>query len=325
MQTDVPPESHINDRRQEWLLELSDRDYRRCVDLIEELVGIPYRFSPGATATALLRQLHVGGKKMLPAVMPPPALDPSTEGDLKWVRPLTAVEQAAPYIVCLDVNAAYLAAMSALRAGVGAPQYIHTPPRSWEFSGTAPVGYHRLPCGWVTTITLDRMTDRDRDMTGPIFESWVWDETSRPLEPFYKVVRDARAYLLLRRWDTRWTVVADAALMTVKHMYTDLIGRFASTKWDRSDDAMFRPDIRHYVIATRRTRVQRIMASCDPAPFAANCDALYFATEASPAVQGLRMGTNPGSWKISGCVRHVDAVRAATEGGNLSQLVELVR
>lgn len=327
---DTPPESFINDRRQDWLTELSPEDYSRCMSLLEELLGIPYRYSPEATAAALLRHLHdrPGGKRLEVAEMPPPALEPSTEADLHWIRPLTDKERAAPFIVAYDVNAAYLAACSALTLGVGNPRHIQGP-----FVNMWPkklwVGYYRADA-WETSVTVAA-----RDVYAG-YEGWVWDETSRPLEPWYKVLRDARERLMtmavggIAATSDRWVhdpvmswQARSAALQTIKMMYCGFFGRCASTKWDRTGDPLFRPDWRHMVIATRRTRLQRVMAHTDPAPFAAYSDCLYFATEKT--VTGLRMGTNPGSFKIHGTVRHEDEVRDAIAGGALARVVELVK
>lgn len=325
-EVDVPPESYINDRRQDWLTELSAQDYDRCMSLLEEVLGIPYRYSPEATAAALLRSLHdrPGGKRLQVAEMPPPALEPTTERDLFWIRPLTDSEQAAPYIVAYDVNAAYLAACSALPLGVGKPRYteadaflvLNDP--GWGPNGA---GYVRTVQGWVTTVTA-AYNQHSFDAF------WVWGETSRPLEPWYKVLREARSELMYRKrgvglLEQIWLPAIEAGLQTVKMMYCGFFGRCASTKWDRTGDPLFRPDWRHMVIATRRTRLQRVMTQCDPAPFAAYSDCLYFATEKT--VTGLRMGTNPGSFKIHGTVRNEDEVRSVIADGKLSRLVELVK
>lgn len=329
---DIPPESFINDRKQDWLTELTPADYSRCMSLLEEVLGIPYRYSPEATAAALLRHLHnrPGGKRLQVAEMPPPALDPGTEKDLHWMRPLLTSEQTAPYIVAYDTNAAYLAACSALPLGVGAP--VHHGAGSFR----AEPGYFRMLIdseeSWVTWPTVEwayGLKDRRNSAIMAVFESWTWPETSRPLEPWYKVLRDARLRLMGMTWDAvvgeaRGAVIM-AALQTVKMMYCGFFGRCASTKWDRTGDVLFRPDWRHMVIATRRTRLQRVMAQCDPAPFAAYSDCLYFAVPASPPVQGLRLGTNPGSFKLHGTVRHEGEVRAAVADGSLARLVELVK
>lgn len=326
---DTPPESFINDRRQDWLTELSAEDYRRCMSLLEELLGIPYRYSPEATAAALLRHLHnrPGGKRLEVAEMPPPALDPGTEKDLFWIRDLTVEEREQPFIVAYDVNAAYLAACSALPLGVGAPR--HVGPVIDEYGvhqqiSASGVGYYKWMWEWITGPTLQQM--QAENFHCPVVEAWVWDEASRPLEPWYKVLRDARSFLLLAigtHISTQTAILA--ALQTIKMMYCGFFGRCASTKWDRTGDPLFRPDWRHMVIATRRTRLQRVMAQTDPAPFAAYSDALYFAVPSSPQVQGLKLGTNPGSFKIHGTVRHEGEVRAAIADGRLTRLVELVK
>jgi hypothetical protein len=322
---DAPPESFINDRRQDWLTELTPEDYSRCMSLLEEVLGIPYRYSPEATAAALLRHLHnrPGGKRLEVAEMPPPALEPNTETDLHWIRELTAEERRAPFIVAYDVNAAYLAACSSLPLGVGKPE--HMGPHVWTGDIHLWSGYFRLSERWVTTPVLSYILKSANLVRSE--ESWIWPENSRPLEPWYKVLRDARQRLIDWDWDREpwYNPPRDAALQTIKMMYCGFFGRCASTKWDRTGDVLFRPDWRHMVIATRRTRLQRVMAQCDPAPFAAYSDCLYFAVPASPPVQGLRLGTNPGSFKLHGCVQNVDPVYSSIMAGELSRLVELVK
>src|ERR1700730_7577128 len=187
---DTPPESFINDRRQDWLTELTPEDYSRCMSLLEELLGIPYRYSPEATAAALLRHLHnrPGGKRLQVAEMPPPALEPNTETDLHWIRDLTAEEQKAPFIVAYDVNAAYLAACSALPLAAGQRDTFCDSDAAFVRDDrlNPRIGYFRRPLsGCVTTPSFAL------DEFWPL-ETWVWRETSRPLEPWYKVLRDAR-------------------------------------------------------------------------------------------------------------------------------------
>jgi hypothetical protein len=324
---DDPPESYINDRRQDWLTELSPEDYERCMALLEELLGVPYRYSPEATAAHLLRHLHdrPGGKRLLPSSMPPPALEPSTEADLHWIRPLTTEERIAPYIVAYDVNAAYLAACSALPLGVGEPRQVRAHGRDTIPLGT---GYFLWPrqYGWKTTPSAEYWQVLRHGAQLPAIEAWIWDETSRPLEPWYKVLRDARAALMLTPVGLvplRQMPYGQAALQTIKMMYSGFLGRCASTKWGRSGDPLFRPDWRHMVIATRRTRLQRVMTQTYPAPFAAYSDCLYFAT--AHQVTGLKMGTNPGSFKLHGTQPHAGDVRAAAEDGQLARLVQLVK
>jgi len=310
---DVPPYSAI---KVDWLTQqhLSEGDRARFLALIEELIGIPYRYSPEATSRALLMHLHnrTGGKRLELAEMPPPALIPGLEADLHWIRDLSKEEREAGFIVGYDVNAAYLAACSALPLGVGKPEHIG------PNEGYAGVGYHRVARGWISTPTFLY------ELPSEHLETWIWRETSRPLEPWYKVLRDARMALLIRsdRWGHEQFIIR-IALDCVKRMYTHFIGRLASTRWDRTGDVLYRPDWRHMIVATRRTRLQRIMAQCDPAPFAAFSDCLYFAT--TETVKGLKIGTNPGSFKLHGTERNEGDVAAAALAGDLNQLVNLVK
>ena len=304
---------------------LDELETRAFHSLIEELIGVPYEFSPESTSRQLLLSLHNrrGGRRLEVAEMPPPALDPGLERDLMWIRPLTAEEQSAPYIVGYDVNAAYLAACSALPLGVGAP--IHGGGQiEAGFSGKL-IGYFRIGVGpWITTPSMEWDIESHERQIRDV-ETWTWVETSRPLEPWYKVLRDARETLMIEHAKNNGLnrqPVIETALACVKKMYTGFIGRLCATSWDRTGDVLFRPDWRHMIIATRRTRLQRIMALCDPAPFAAYSDCLYFATERR--VTGLKMGTNPGSFKIHGTEPHEGDVREAIAAGNLQQLARLV-
>jgi hypothetical protein len=137
-------------------------------------------------------------------------------------------------------------------------------------------------------------------------------------------LRDARESLMIRVFGLSGNEpVVRAALGCIKQMYTGFIGRLCATGWDRTGDVLYRPDWRHMIIATRRTRLQRVMAQTDPAPFAAYSDCLYFATEQQ--VTGLKIGTNPGAFKIHGTERNEGDVRTAVDAGDLHQLVRLVK
>jgi hypothetical protein len=316
---------------------LSIADQARMEKLIEELIGIPYRNSPEATSAALLYHLHnrPGGKRLEVTPMPRPALIRNLETDLMWMRPLTDKERAAPYIVAYDVNAAYLAACSALPLGVGEPRHIDG--SDIGLWAQHPGYFLWNAQTWITTPTFMLALEQGRALN--LTEAWVWPGHSRPLEPWYKVLRDARQSLMDRRLfidelpanrrdrPPMQIVRADppvfAALQTIKKMYTGFIGRLCSTNWDRTNDPLYRPDWRHMIIATRRARLQRVMAQTDPAPFAAYSDCLYFAAEQQ--VTGLKMGTNPGSFKIHGTEKNEGDVRAAIDAGDLQQLVRLVK
>jgi hypothetical protein len=295
--------------------QLSAADLTLALQLLDELTGVQYRHSPENTSSRLLTGLHRrrGGKELEAMTMPLPALDPNTEADLSWIRPLYPAEEGRAWVRAWDVNAAYLSACSSLRTGVGEARYHHF--RALDPVPSGP-GYffatveYTVPAGlpnpfphahaWITHPTLELAYDLGVRVT--ITDAWVWDEWARPLEPWYRVLRDARGSLM-----NRTGPAAAAALVALKRMWGPLVGgRVASTRWDRTGDALYRPDWRHFVIATTRARLYRALLRLAPEdrPFAVATDCAYFARHDRQDVpDGLRVGTTPGSFKPAGTCR----------------------
>jgi hypothetical protein len=310
----------------------------------ESATGERYRWSPERTAGRILERLHYHGERLPVLEMPPPALETTTEMDAAWSRPLRAHETSRKWVDAWDVNAAYLSACSSLALGAG--DLRHTGPGVLRPKLGTPLlrkdpifpGYYRahvLPAkftpllpdprgdqigddAWISAPTLELL--REIGYQIDVLESWTWAQTRRPLEPWYKRLRDARASLMegicldSECAETRWCEIALAAL---KLAWGPFLGGYVASQkpgWDRSADPLFRPDWRHHVIATTRARqyrtLVRVMMDGNVAPFAVATDCLYFATD-TPGVPpaGLRVGANPGAYKHAGTIS-MDAIHA---------------
>lgn len=295
--------------------------------LLEETFGRPYGPSPEATASRLLVSLHAGPRaKPLQAVhMPPPALEPRTEADWLWEAPR---RPSGRVVVALDVNAAYLAAASSLRTGVGAVGHERAPDLTtlrpgYYFATITPPSGLRLPSpfpageAWVATPTLQLARDVGADVR--VTEAWTWREHARPLEPWYRVLRDARAQLGEKRAGAYPPdEAARLALGVVKLMYGPLLGgRVASERWDRTDDPLFRPDWRHAVIATARANLFRHLLRLPVAwrrrLWAIATDALYFVTDRDGTLPPLPIDAQPGHLKVL-WMRALDDIPTTTRG-----------
>jgi hypothetical protein len=305
---------------------------------LHRLLGVRYSGRPEVTAERLLRKLHATAtsKGLEQCEMPPPALKASTETDLVWIRPKPP---KGSWVVACDVNAAYLAACSSLRLGVGEP--VHLPLQLLEGTSRGP-GYWRVhsntptPDGiallprlgrWVTTPSLDLLEEIGAHPI--VTDAWVWPGSTRPLEPWYKVLRDARAHLRdpASGLDPR---VADICQHVIRDCYGPFLGgRVASTRWERAGDALFRPDWRHHVIAQTRANLIRAVLRCSAEDqarlWAVATDCLYFVmpTPAPPA--GLVIDDHPGHFRVTGSGPLRAAVAAVGPRKGRSAVVALQR
>lgn len=303
-----------DDSRSSFWDELAVDELARALRLFSDAMGVRYRRSPEATGSRLLTMLHDGGHHQGLAVteMPPPALDAKTEADPYWIRDPLPEESGARWVVAYDANAAYLAAASSLRTGMGKVRYVAGDALGAALDACAPGYYYgavtytpppgvlnpfRDGWGFLTTPILE-LAQKLKCERVEISEGYVWETTARPLESWYKVIREGRGYLMDRTTD----VAARYALKAVKLLYGPFLGgRVASTKWERGGDPLFRPDWRHFVMATTRANQYRTLLRCASfghTPFAIASDCLFFlSSEPLDEPAGLRVGTNPGAYK----------------------------
>lgn len=357
-----------------WASASSPEVLLQAVTLYEETMGIRYRRSPAGSAANLLRSLHRDGKgrQLQTATLPPPALVNRTEWDTKWIRPEARelLEAAGPWgwVHSYDCSAAYLAAASSLRLGVGEVRHLVQPDELREFfadicaSGKVPPGYYRLttfghtdrnqpipwrsedglPAAWLTAPIAELLT---REFTGlTLWEAYVWPESARPLESWYRVCRDALRQLETLR-ATGEPVRAEAAAIArkaVKLGYGPFLGGWvASRAWEREGDPLYRPDWRHHVMAQVRANQHRALARLElarswdtarqesPVLLAVSTDCLYFLSPCSDPLQAmpmdLRAGTTPGLYKVQdGGIPASAVLEAMTPGRKPLGAVETV-
>ena len=318
----VLPQYDPNKKSAFWAEAPDARCLANALSYFERACGIRYRHSPEASGSALLKELHSGPRALalVAEEMPPPALESTIEWDTYWIRDLEIDERSRPFLHAYDVNAAYLAACSSLTTGRGAVEHLTSPqldkkrPGYWlaniEFDAPNWLPNPFLPPiprdqgrYWCTTPTLALAIELGARIE--VDEAYLWRDSSRPLEPWYKRLRDARAALLSGDgFPDR--AAQQLALKAVKLAYGPLMGgRVASTRWDRSGDPLYRPDWRHAVMATARANQYRTLRKLDvaDAPWAVANDCLYLASEladpldACPA--GIRLADNPGSYKVA--------------------------
>lgn len=251
--------------------------------------GMLWRVSAAVTSDAWLRSHY--GKKLQTTQYPEVAGNANLEPDLWMHRAPEGRESRARYCHAYDVNAMYLAAASSLALPSG----------HYEEGGCALLPGARTPgywrdteTGWVTTPTAALSMALDTGAPQAVYGFW-WEEHHRWLEPWYKVLRDARKALL--------PFGPSPALDAVKQVYTHGIGRLGSTGRTMENDPLYQPYWRHAVQALARCNLQRALGKLSQAPVAIERDCCYFLTSTSDPARfakkiGLPLDDQIGHFKI---------------------------
>ncbi len=294
-----------------------------------------YRWSPGATGLALMRQnrrLELGPSTLDP---PEPMREGGTEADYLWMRPLTLVERTARWVHAFDRRAQYLAACSAVDLGLGNPERVG-PLKAEEALGRHLPGYWRAsirretgllpdpfdPIGrggeWYARPTMALAFDLGR--IEDLYEAYVWPRHSRYLVPWYKTLGHAQAALALSQESA-----AGPTMRLVKRTYTMAIGSLAG-HYREAGEELYRPDWRHAIIATARANLTRRLLRLDPPPFAVVVDCLYIASDLPPleAAAGLPTDGGPGTFRHAGTIPLADAL-PAIDTGDVRELGRVLR
>lgn len=318
---------------------------------------LPQR-SPGSTAHRLLRSLHTGkNAKPIPLTEPMPSHIKGATPPLIWEAPDAAHRLSSNlYLHSYDKNGMYLATCSSLALPVGSPAFVNggaipallagrLPPGYWHGFLHPPAGRYvaELPVidpgpkrgGWYPTPTV--ALAREWGYQLDIAEAFIWHDTARPLEPWYKHLRSARTALIKAEEEEPAARIARAA---VKSVYTQGMGWFAATAgkpgepgyWDRSQDPLYKPFWLDLIIAQARANLLRNWlwpAEAGHHPIAAQVDCLYYASDnpdPRTAIGGLLpLGRNLGQFSIKdSCVPAADALAAATPRG-VFELHQLTR
>jgi hypothetical protein len=310
--------------------DLEPHELLRALTAFRGALGLPFRRSPGATGTDLLREVR-SDPGPASAELPEPAASGQQELDIAWCRDLTPHERALPFIHSFDANAQYLAACSAAVCGLGDPAHFKRPRFD---AGTA--GYWRAtiegerPAGlpdpfnvgpavgyrerrrkgstfiarWYSTATIHLALQLGMKVT--ISDAWLYPKSVRFLRPWYERLRTARGQLF--ELDD---VGGQAALAALKNTYRVSLGWLAGSFHEKTDP-LYRPQWRHAVIALARANLIRRLVKLQVQPFAIETDAIYFASgEAGPhsaVPDGLPVTHNLGHFKHAGRARMADFI-----------------
>lgn len=268
-----------------WRAAQSARELLAGLEMFHAATGRIWWRSGGTTARRLLEHMHTRHPNALPLTlpgeMPAPALAHGIEPPASWIRRLGAEERIMRYIHSYDKNGAYLGACASLDVGAGAVEHISQEgiehltdkelrlPGYWLVTvdeGTAipAIGPRTgkragLPT-WVTTATLRLLIARGMS-PALIGEAYIWREHHQPLKGWYEVLRDGRMCLLAERAQGREG--AALALDALKAMYKAFCGGYLKADgWDRTGDALYRPDWRHAIMGTARCNLVRRADKC---------------------------------------------------------------
>jgi hypothetical protein len=257
------------------------------VELLQEIcvynaaMRTPYMRSPGLTGTRLMTAVHGSKSALFPVEPPPPALRQthiyhSPAEDFAWIRALTPEEQEYQYLHAYDKNAMYLGASGSARLGTG--DWTHLDPADlWGTDIGAYPGYYRIdrealsyhdydlpspldPSGyyasrqpeqiWVTAPALE--VALQCGVPVDISEAYVWQKSSRYLEPWQAQLVEARRTLRARDY------TPNIALQVFKDTYAQSIA-WLDGHWlaGTSGNRLYRPDWRHAVIAQAAANLYR--------------------------------------------------------------------
>jgi hypothetical protein len=310
-----------------------------------------YRYSPGATSTALMREVHGGGagkdKRYIqleaPGAMPPPVTAPELdEQDIFWIRGLLEDEQDYEWVHAIDKNADYLGASGIPELGLGewthergpkgliggsahftGPAYIHVDEVIGSYSmRTIPLLLpDPLPPEgvWCMAPTVNAAISAGYCLH---FDEWyTWAHHARVLEPWQKRLAIARTAL------ADWPL----ASQVLKQTYTHGLGWLGSDAWDRTGDMLYRPDWRHTIIAQAAANIWRAVQKAvnrDVRVVAvAERDTLYIVSKSAHTLEvaeqaGLKMGRGLGQWKPKGMPMRLDDVRPMLDAKRLDDRFE---
>lgn len=273
-----------------------------------DLLGIPFYGDGGTTALLLLDQVaRVRGREPLRKWLDeraPRCREDAWPGGAGWPADHKVLDGA----VTLDRNAQYLAGVPGTYLPLDAPE--HTGPTGWDprraglWNVTVPDNPEpRLPHPfgvnarpgeqvWAAGPTVELALQLGAQV--PVHDSWTLprDRCRRLLDPWYEVLRDARAELLA---PAAADPDAAALLRAVKDTYSRGISHL-----DRAPERRwYRPDWRAILYASARTRMWRALHTAGTIhgawPLKVATDAVTYAELSAGAA--LPIGTGVGQWK----------------------------
>ncbi|WP_326813298.1 DUF927 domain-containing protein [Streptomyces scopuliridis] len=251
----------------------------------------------------------------------------------KWEKPVaefTNTERAATWIQEYDKTAAWLAAFSNVRLGIGEPSHftggaiaynkmfagywrVAEIPGTRDLPGMPPLVFEEAEEGgyWVATPSMDLLLDMWPTWDPQILEAWVWETSKRALEGFYTKVKDSRVAIVAAaeagRPGAKWAKQINGSLY---QSFRGYLGRTDGPQTDHatggaySKDIYWRPDWAYMLLSHATANMYRNLRNYarddQMTPLYVNVDAAGFASDhqdpeqAKPA--GMRLGSQGGEW-----------------------------
>ncbi|GAA2100600.1 hypothetical protein GCM10009801_73240 [Streptomyces albiaxialis] len=321
----------------------------RRAQQLADTVGITYRTGPGSTGHDLLRRIRSGtgrAEALQPVQLPDVARrNLSLYSGRSYARGLTAspllaalspAEQARRFVTLWDANGSYLSTCGPLRVGYGEVTHLTDPDEiDAALRDQLPGYYFTTPPKHTETRTFDLFAPRrggaqpyamptvhyarhQLDLDFRIREAWVWRSHYRMLEPWYEVLRGARAGLPAD--------VDPTVRTTLKAVGNHAIGLFAAPalagnpRRGIEDRATFQPYANAAIQAAQQTNIMRTIlrvaersaAETGEAmwPIGLMTDCLVYATDTPEWTPppGMRTGDGLGAFKPKGAALMTDVL-----------------
>lgn len=209
------------------------------------------------------------------------------------------------HLIGADVNGQFLAVGGAVELGTGHPVRTDRDVRLGELGAALRgPGYGRLAADvevmpgctaragrWLAMPMLAYL--HGRGMPVELTSVITWAAHRRWLNPWYKVMRNARATLLARTDHG-----ARMALAVLKEMYSAFLGgQLRSERWN--DTELLRPDWNDQVVALSAANMLRAIGKSTPGPVGAMRDTAWWLLPPGAAPEGIELSTQLGKWKIT--------------------------
>lgn len=292
-----------------------------AIDAFAAALGVRWTMSGGVTSDRWLRDYYHGPGKLriAPSQVVEVVADPLATQHNHWARPPGPTERDRKWAHAYDVNGQYLVAACNLALPVGPAEHLERPAPDKRR-----VGWWRLAGAdtWIPTPTLELELQRvDRV---DIEEAWIWGESHRWLEPWYRGIKHARGQL------APGSIESNA----LKALYSHGVGRLGSIKRaSGANDPLYQPywaaAIRAEANARLGRKLDRARANHGVSPFHVSADTTWWlADEADPlayaAQIGLEVDDTLGHFKHAGTVEVTDELRLMLLAGTAHQVNTLL-
>ena len=138
----------LYDEHAVWRLDTDGATLLTALLTYAQAVGAAYYRSPGRTGLDLQQELGKRGadaKREFAVTWPPPALQADTVQETSWMRTLSPVERAKPYLHSYDKNAQWLSAAGVVELGLSGIEERRDPAGKLPFD-------KKLPGYWLARI-----------------------------------------------------------------------------------------------------------------------------------------------------------------------------